>query len=194
VVWNSLRWYPIFLLVYATGVAASAARRYDNLRLILQAPVADAQLSQARLPLARSVIRGLADVASYFGKLPGLERHRVPLSDHVFEILRPVLEDLLLLGMDYETAFDDFEVLMALQHADLYAAEPSGGAWGPLGRFAWKFHSGDMRSPFHRLLADAERDGSTWPPIRAGMFRGSLDRFREIATSFGKTIAGLGWY
>jgi hypothetical protein len=57
-----------------------------------------------------------------------------------------------------QLVFDD---LMALQHADLYAAESSGGACGPLGRFAWKFHSGDMRSPFHRLLADAEKEGST---------------------------------
>jgi hypothetical protein len=107
----------------------------------------------------------------------------------VFELLRPVLEDLLVLETNYETAFDDFEVLMAIQHADFYAAECSGGAWGPLGRFAWKFHSGDMRSPFYRRLADAERDRSTWVPIRAGMFQGSLERFREIATSFGKTVA-----
>jgi hypothetical protein len=175
-------------------VAASAARRYENLRLILHAPVVDAQLSQARLPLVRSVIRGLKDAAGHFGQLPGLERRRVPLNEHVFELLRPVLDDLLLLGTDYETAFDDFEVLMALQHADLYSADSSGGAWGPLGRFAWKFNSGDMRSPFHRLLAEAERDGSTWSPIRAGMFQGSLERFREIATSFGKTVANLGWY
>src|SRR5438093_9773984 len=44
-----------------------------------------------------------------------------------------------------------------------------------------------MRSPFHRLLADAERDRPVWVPIRTGMFEESLERFREIATSFGKT-------
>jgi hypothetical protein len=42
--------------------------------------------------------------------------------------------------------------------------------------------------------ADAERDGSTWAPIRAGMSHGSLERFREIATSLGKTVANLSWY
>jgi len=83
---------------------------------------------------------------------------------------------------------------MALQHADLYAAESSGGAGGPLGRFAWKFHLGNLRSPFLRLLADAEKEGSTWAPLRAGIFQGSLERFREIATSFRKTVANLGWY
>jgi hypothetical protein len=51
-----------------------------------------------------------------------------------------------------------------------------------------------MRSPFHRLLADAEKEGATWAPLRAGMFQGSLERFREIATSFRKTVANLGWY
>jgi len=194
VIWNSLRWYPIFLLLYATGVAATAARRYDNLRLILHAPVIDPERSRARLPLVRSVVRGLQDAAGYFKQLPGLENHRVPLNDHVFALLLTLLDDLLLLGTDYETAFDDFEILMALQHADLYSTEPSGRAWGPLGRFAWKFHSADMTSPFHRLLAESQRDGPAWPPIRAGMFQGSIERFREIATSFGKTITTLGWY
>lgn len=194
VIWNALRWYPIFLLLYATGVAATAARRYDNLRLILHAPVTDPDLSRGRLPLVRSVVRGLREAGGQFKLLPGLDRHRVPLNDHVFALLQPVLDELLLLGTDYEAAFDEFEVLLALEHAHLYSSEPSGGAWGPPGRFAWKFHSGDMTSPFHRLLAESERDGAAWAPLRAGMFRGSVERFREIATPFGKMIAGLGCY
>ena len=84
--------------------------------------------------------------------------------------------------------------LSMLKHADLYSTEASGRAWGPLGRFAWKFHSADMTSPFHRLLAESERDGPAWPPIRAGMFQSSIERFRETATSYGLTIATLGWY
>jgi len=50
------------------------------------------------------------------------------LNDHVFALLRTLLDDLLLLGTDYETAFDEFEVLMALQHADLSSTEASGRA------------------------------------------------------------------
>jgi hypothetical protein len=193
-IWNALRWYPMFLLLYATGVAATAARRYENLRLILHAPVTHPDASRGRLPLVRAVVRGLREAGGQFKLLPGLEKRYTPLNDHVSALLQPVLDDLLLLGADFEAAFDDFEVLLALEHAHLYSSESSGGAWGPPGRFAWRFHSGDMTSPFHRILAEFERAGTAWAPIRGGMFQGSVDRFREIATPFGKMIASLGWY
>jgi hypothetical protein len=193
VLWNALRWYPVFFLLYATGVAATAAQRYDNLRLVLNAPAPDPDLSQGRMALVRAAVGGLRDAGGHFKVLPGLENHRLPLNDHLFELLRPLFDGLLLLATDFETAFDDFEVLMALQHADVYSAEPSGRAWGPLGRFALRFHSGNMGSPFHRLLAESEREGSSWPPIKGGMFQGSIERFHDTATSFRKTIANLGW-
>jgi len=194
VVWNALRWYPIHLLLYATGVAATAGRRYDNLRLILHATVTDPERSRGPLPLVRSVVRGLREAGSQFKLLPGLENRRTPLNDHLFALLQPVLDELLLLGTEFEVAFDDFEVLLALEHAHLSSIERSGGAWGPPGRFAWKFQSGDTASPFHRIFAEFERDGAAWPPIRGGLFQGSAERFREVATSYGQMIANLGWY
>jgi hypothetical protein len=193
VIWNALRWYPILLLLYATGVAAAAARRYDNLRLILHAPVTDPELSRGRSPLVRSVVGGLRDADGQFKLLPGLENRRAPLSDHLFELFKPLLDELLLIGTDFESAFDDFEVLFALEHAHLYWSASSGRAWGPLGRFAWKFHRGDMTSPFHKLVAESDRDGATWLPVKAGMFRGSVERFREVVAVFEKTIASLSW-
>lgn len=193
VIWNSLRWYPIHLLLYATGVTAVAAHRYENVRLILHAPVTDPDLIRGTSPLVRSVIRGLREVGGQFKALPGLERHRMPLNDHLFALLQPVLDELLFLGPDFEIVFDEFEVLLALEHAHLSWTDRSGVAWGPPGRFAWKFHSGDTASPFHRLVAEFEREGAAWHPIKAGLFQGSVDRFREVATEFGKRMGGLGW-
>jgi len=34
-VWNDLRWYPVLLLLYSTGISALAAENYDNLASIL---------------------------------------------------------------------------------------------------------------------------------------------------------------
>ena len=194
VIWNALRWYPILLLLYATGVAAVAARRYDNLRMIMHAPVMDTERGRGRLPLIVSVVRGLEEAGGQFKLLPGLESRRTPLNDHIFSLAKPALDGLLHLGVDFEPAFDDFEILFALEHAHIYSSEPSGRVWGPLGRFVWKGYSGDMTSPFHRLVAESERDGPAWPPVKAGMFQGSVDRFRTISGVFGKTIASLGWY
>ena len=192
-IWNALRWYPMFLLLYATGVSATAARHYENLRLILHAPVTDPDMSRGRLPLVRAVVRGLREADGQFKRLPGLEKHHTPLSDHVSALLQPVLDELLFLGGDFDMAFDDFEVLLALEHAHLYSSESSGGVWGPPGRFAWRFRSADMTSPFHRVMAEFEREGTTWAPIKGGLFQGSAARFREIAAPFGKMIAGIGW-
>lgn len=35
-VWNDLRWYPVLLLLYSTGISALAAENYDNLASILK--------------------------------------------------------------------------------------------------------------------------------------------------------------
>lgn len=129
VIWNALRWYPVFLAVYAGGVAAVAARRYKNLRLILHAAAPDPDRSQGRLSVLRAMVAGLGDAGSAFKELPGLERRHAPLSDHLFDRFRATLDDLLYLGADYESAFDEFEVLLALEHAEQYSRDRAGEVW-----------------------------------------------------------------
>ena len=63
----------------------------------------------------------------------------MPRSEYLYKALQPTLEDLLMLGRRYETLFDRFEVLLALEYADV-----SGTRWAPPGRYAWKHrHDGD---------------------------------------------------
>ena len=78
-----------------------------------------------------------------FRLLPGLDRRHTPCSDHLFEVLKPLLDELLFLGSEYERAFDIFEVLYAIE----YAFQSDRG-WGPVGRFGWKGVRGDSVRAF----------------------------------------------
>lgn len=79
--------------------------------------------------------------------------------------------------------FDYFEVLIALEHAEQYSRLPNGRVWGPVGRFGWK-HRGDGGSSFSRLVAEADAKGDSWPPLRAGLFTGSIARFKAIVSEY----------
>jgi len=67
------------------------------------------------------------------------------------------------------------------------------GIWGLPGRFAWKHRSIDD-SPFKLLLAEAVALREEWPPLKAGLFRGSYDRFKQITDENLSIVAKLGWY
>jgi hypothetical protein len=54
-------------------------------------------------------------------------------------------------------------------------------------------NGGDRSSQLHQVIAEAEGQGDLWPPIMAGLFKGSLNRFKEIASGYSQKIAQLGW-
>ena len=157
--WLALRWYPALLILYSGGIAAVAAERYDNLREILLCSVSGGRSGREE-PFVRAVTEGSDDVAQVFGLLPGHDRQHVPRSKYLYQLLQPLLDDLLFLGSDYEAAFDRFETLYALEHAHQYEAE-GGRCWGPIGRFGWKVDRG-QGGPLALLLSDAERQGAKY--------------------------------
>jgi hypothetical protein len=188
-----LRWYPVLLLLYAGGIAAVAAGRYAHLRQLLGVSIHHPAQLGARTTLIGGVHAGLREIDSAFKVLPGLENHFTPRSDYLFALLRQPLDDLFLLGSDYEDYFDQFEVLSVLQYAHEQAAKSGGRIWGPFGRFAWKFGMGDQSSPLHVVVAEAEASGDAWEPLTAGLFQGSLQRFRDTAAAYSTDVSGRGW-
>lgn len=194
--WLSLQWYPISLVQYVGGIAALSADNYENLATLLITPmVRDGKNDQSRLPV-HTVVGALAEAETYevFRKLPAHARHRAPRSEYMFNVVHPVLEEQLFLGDDYEGYFDRFEVLLALAYADRGDKDPD-DAWGPPGRYAWKFGRGAGRDPFNTLVAEAAAAGDSWAPLRAGFFRGSSERFQKLAALFKeRVLQQLRWY
>lgn len=193
VLWLSLRWYPVTLLMYAGGLAAIAANNYHNLATVLTTEVAAKYTGETTEPIIVPAAEGMLEVTrlGLFKLLPGHEKHFVPRSEYFFKVVQPMLDDLLFLGTSYERLFDRFEVFFALVVADqMYDMRES--VWGPPGRFGWKRQQDN--NPFSTIIAEAQRDKELWPPLAAGLFQGNYERFTTMAEGYQELLDELRWY
>lgn len=195
VVWLALRWYPLLLELYCAGIAAVAGQRFDSLATIFYTSVPSSEYRGRTETFLSSAAHGLLDLygTNVLKKIPGHEKNYVPLSEYLFKILQPKLDDVLFLGKAYEDAFDTFEIFFALAATDqdLLAG---GNGWGPpVGRFGWKHRSYDT-GPLARVITEGRIHQNSWGPLQAGLFGGSYERFDTVATKYTKVISNLTWF
>jgi hypothetical protein len=194
VVWIYLRWYPIIMQVYSAGIAAIAGGRYDSLANIFFTKVISSENTNKQAFLVESISKAISELSSekLFKQLPGHEQNYTPMSEYLFKLLQPILDDILFIGKGYDDAFDEFEVLLALVMAD-QMKQRDGRAWGPIGRFGYKGRHGGG-GPLVRIIEEARTQGKEWPPFKEGLFGGDLERFNLIADEYVRVISGLSWY
>lgn len=99
--WVRFGWYPIQVLMYSSGIAALSARKYSTLKIILTTNVTYSSMREEYVPIIVPVTENLAHIHGEFKWIPGQDQKHVPHSEHLFEILDPVLQELLFLGKDY---------------------------------------------------------------------------------------------
>lgn len=192
-VWIALRWYPILLLTYSTGLGAVAANNYENLYGYFSSKVIDPSSENIETSIIQVLYKSVGNLHDAFKLLPGHERQFVPISEYLFKYFQPLLDDLLFLGSDYEATFDRLEILLSLEHA--YERVKGGHMlWGPVGRFGWKTQHGNQASPLHRLINEAKLSGTSWAPLKAGFFDGSSEVFENISSNSLEKISKHGWY
>ena len=187
----SLRWYPILLLIYSAGISAVAGNKYENLYTLFHTDILDPSGEQNNLLLA--LYEGLENVVNAFKLIPEHDRLYVPRSEYLFKLLQPLLDDLIFTGSGYEPSFDQFEVLLALEYAHVFSKKWN-RLWGPIGRFGWKYSCRiEESNPLHQIIKQAELQGNSWLPIKAGFFDGSIERFKEISLGYSSLVARQGW-
>lgn len=194
VVWLNLRWYPLLLLLYYAGIAAVESKNYHALAVILYSKLGGQAHGGDESYFAIKLSDGILELTrgDVFKRIPGHERNYTPESEYLFKNVQPLVESLFFIGKGYESVFDEFEVLYALVVADL-RSQAGHGTWGPIGRFGWK-HSRQAHSPFTKILNEAGAHKENWPPIKAGMFGGSFERFEQVAAGFKRVLDDLRWY
>lgn len=195
--WVGLRWYPVKLLLYTGGIAALTARNYANLYSLLNVQIQNPRNNTENIPLIIPAIDEGLDVprSNIWKHVPGHERHYVPESEYAFKETQPKVEDLFFLGKSYENLFDHFEMLLSLTYAHLtWEQKKEFGAWGPAGRFWWKFRSlGVTSNPFSRLRQEADSSKEGWEPLKAGFFDGSYARFEALAAEYERMLGEQHW-
>jgi hypothetical protein len=179
------RRYLAVLAYYAVGVGAVSGGRYGLLNRLLTSPFTTGQ-TKGYLPdwLALYVVAS-GDMQKL---LPGSEKRKTPLSDHLFSLLqRSLPRDVT--AADFDQSFDKFEILVAL--ADMHQSFPEelpskeGLVALAAGRFIWR------RSVIKEMTEQLEREGSAdW--LDAGFFDGSKERalallklLHELAVKYG---------
>ena len=195
-VWLNLRFYPALVLLYGGGIAAIAGGKYENLLAILKNPsihVKDGDSS----PLYALYTYGVMEERVQ-KSLPEMERRKTPLSDHLHDLLRDPLRDLLPGEQEYDDHFDKFEYLRCLLYIDAEYDDLDDYLWGPVGRFAWRNYS--MRglkesSTIQKVESEAIGAGENWGPIKCGAFNGSIERFRSVKEAANDVLVRIarGW-
>jgi hypothetical protein len=189
-VWLALRRYPALVMLYAGGVSAVAGGRDDVLAgLLRQARFRDLN---AEVPLVLGVNTWRVMEHQTAQLLPGQERKYTPLSNHLFQVVRAPLRDVIVDDRDYEHTFDRFEYLLGLVHADLYK-EFRGSYHSPVGMFHWRHEYQPDRSIAQAVEAELDHQGERWGPIAAGLFEGSWARLKEAKAAYDEQLARTQW-
>jgi hypothetical protein len=193
-IWLGLRWYPLILQLYSAGIAAVDACRYDSLSAIFYAEIPTSAYDNRQSTFIEGCASGILDLnrSGVLKKIPGHERNHTPLSEYLFKILQPDLDDTFFLGKSYEKAFDTFEVFFALATADIRRTREI-DSWGPIGRFGWK-HGSRSNGPLAQIVSEARLAKESWAPIRAGLFGGSFERFELAAADYLRMADRIGWH
>jgi len=188
--WANLRWYPIQVLMYSSGIAALSVENYYALKITLttSANIPTSSIKNEYFPIIVSANENLVSINEEFKWIPGQEQKYVPRSEHLFEILEPLFQEILFVGRDYERFFDDFEVYNALVYTDFTKSE-----YYPIGRFGYKYRQERKNGPINRLAEEAKKRKDKWPPLQLGMFDGSLERFIKLSEGLKNRINELPW-
>ena len=177
--------------MYAAGISALAAGRFDTLRPALLTPVY-AGSGRGTLPIVVAVMNEIIDIEDQFKRLPDMKQKYVPRSEHIYKRIQPILEDQLFLGRSYDNFFDEFEMMLALTYADSRDGNDALSVWGPPGRFIWKERGRFSENPvYSNFTKSAKELGEQWNAIRAGFFKSSAKRFADIADGYSKRLASV---
>lgn len=194
--------YPLLFLMYGSGMAAIVGQQYGTFARILTDPIYRVRFRGNYEALATYVYSGNVLDPSIANEVLGTQRLYVPVSERLHAKLREPFRALVRDDERYDELFDRFEFFLAAIHADIddrAYTETNGGPksygrrfWGPLGRFGYRHRRRDT-SIVERVAKEAAQAGDQWPPLKARLFDGSLQRFLEVGTGIAEVVGQSGW-
>lgn len=190
-IWYILPWYNNLLLFYYTGIAAVASDRYENFMAITKKVVKDPKRPNTNTTMIQAIQSMCSDYKDKFQLISGDSNHLVPSSEYIFKQLQPKFKELIYLGSDFESYFDKFEILMALEYAHQTAGNSPDYINAPIGRFGYKRRGYD--NPLDELIEEANTLKEGWLPLQVGLIGGSFNRFKIISDLLVEKVKNLRW-
>lgn len=190
----NLRTYPAVLLLYAYGLALLAARRYTDLLKFLSVTIVT-ERDNTTTVVSHLFLTSCAGGENNAWKfLPGLEKRKTPLSDHLHDVFQSWTGDYLFSSNGYTTLFEDCELLCSLAYISIGTSKEdlqqatSGAtgrsfAWCPMGRVSW---DGQTR---RRIMEGWARPEAADELTKADFARGQPE-YLKLAMSRLNNLAG----
>lgn len=206
-----LRWVPALFATFAAALSAISAERFQNLRTLVVDPEIATRYGEGNISLievvdpwkpfrevndivpnvlARHVIDGDDPVAAYealAGNKAG--KRYAPASDWLHAELQRLGDDWFLDDSSYDVAFKRTELFLGLLTQDLAAqriTDPE-RAWlvrsNWFGRSTWQDRY-SRKSSVEQAFDEYSREGSSWPPLAAGLFGKDSQRVEDAFAGY----------
>jgi hypothetical protein len=175
--WSSLARYPAYLMLYAGGIAALTGDQYETLAAVLSRPkIRRAHSDTVEPALMWLNWRGVFETSPrLFYWLPELKGYSLPESRYMESTLRDPLREILPDDHKYLMIFDRFEYYQSMLYVDLVR-----DTLPPVGRFAVRNLEEDQKYVGDVVRGEIEKQGTSWPLLRVGLFEGSQDRAIQL--------------
>lgn len=194
--------YPVLLLFYAAGIASVVSENYKFLfKIFTKAKIKDNEFRE--VPFCSALYPGVVIDSTSARQLPGMSGRHTPLNDYIYSRLKTPLSEYVSREEDYQMAFDKFEYLLALGHADFNRIPWVGNQqsaqkavttawWSPIGRFGWR-NRGAENFIAKKIDDEIKTEGQDWAPLKAGLFGGNLEQLKIAQTNFNNFLSQV-WY
>lgn len=197
VLWLGLRSYPAVLVFTAYGIALTRALRWHTLHEFLVTLWPREYRDPQRVVSTLFLQAWKGHQESLWLQMEGLERHKTPLSDRLFEVMTSWSSSFMGISVEFELFFARFETLAALAYLEAEREEtleiasknPDGRpfAFMPVGRVGWSESSSTV------LMLELQSDAVASALVSAGFANGSR-RFLELfVDNFKRFARDMSW-
>lgn len=210
-----LRYLPGTVGVMSVGMTAVQSGRWDNLKVLLVDPTTVASRGErprilldvfhpwaafrdsgewVPYTLARTAQHGEDPRTAAAAANKRTSKFYTPVAEWLYGVLRPGLADLYPDDDAYARDFDTAEVMLGLVSQDEANQQnavapdryfPAHSTW--FGRSTWRAN-GYGPDPLARIRDELVRQGSAWPPLRAGLFGGDHDRAAAALDAYAESF------
>jgi hypothetical protein len=196
--WQDIKNYPVLLLLYAGGIASIASKNYHNLYAIaIEAKCRDKAEYNRLTSIGKNIYNYSAfNTKESAEKVLNMVNRYSPVSDYLYSYLREFIKAIIPLELNYDRTFDYFEYLLGLIYIDRKYSdfkEDEKSAWGPIGRFHWKYAYNPTESPVNIVALELTKFGDEWPPLKCGLFGGKKERVSEIKQRYDEHLKKINW-